>query len=134
MAQLEIETILARQLASYLTMPVFVVDADGTLLYFNESAEPILGLRFDETGEMSPQEWGSIFIPTDEAGSPLPLEELPLYQCMVGRRPTHRVIWITGLDGGHRNITVTCIPLNGQRDRFLGAIAFFVEVLSEARP
>ena len=52
MSQKEIEVILTRQLASYLAVPVLIVDTDGTLLYFNEPAEAIFARRFDETGEM----------------------------------------------------------------------------------
>ncbi len=35
--QQEIEMILARQLASYLVMPIFVVDPAGTLVFYNET-------------------------------------------------------------------------------------------------
>lgn len=53
MSQKEIEVILARHLASYLAMPIFLVDPEGTLVYYNDPAEKILGLRFAETGEVS---------------------------------------------------------------------------------
>src|SRR4029453_4991519 len=56
-AQKPIELILARQLATHLAMPIFLVDADGTLVFFNEPAERILGRRFDETGEMPAAAW-----------------------------------------------------------------------------
>ena len=51
-AQKSIELILARQLASCLAMPVGIVDAEGTLVYYNEQAEEVLDQRFDETGDM----------------------------------------------------------------------------------
>lgn len=51
-AQKELEVILARQLTSYLSIPAFIVDPDGTLLYYNEAAEAVLGRRFAETGEL----------------------------------------------------------------------------------
>src|SRR5439155_856752 len=38
--QKQVEIILMRQLASYLTLPVFVVDPEGNLLYYNPPAEP----------------------------------------------------------------------------------------------
>jgi hypothetical protein len=41
---------LARQLAGYLSVPVFLVDPLGNLLFYNEPAEVILGRRFEETG------------------------------------------------------------------------------------
>ena len=53
MAQKEIEVILARQLAEYLTLPIFIVDPNGDLLYYNEPAEEILGSRFGETGPIA---------------------------------------------------------------------------------
>ena len=46
----EIEIILSRQWADNLSIPVFLVDTKGNLLFFNEPAEAILGLRFEETG------------------------------------------------------------------------------------
>jgi len=52
-----IQIILARQLASSLAMPILIVDADGTLIYYNEPAETIFNQRFDETGEMPAAEW-----------------------------------------------------------------------------
>ena len=50
MAQQSVEMILVRQLASYLFVPVLVVDTTGTVVFYNEPAERILGVRFEETG------------------------------------------------------------------------------------
>ncbi len=61
MSQKEIEVILARQLAEYLVMPIFIVNPAGDLLFYNESAEDILGKRYDETGPMPASEWSTIF-------------------------------------------------------------------------
>ena len=126
--QQEIEMILARQLASYLVMPIFVVDPEGTLVFYNESAEPILGRRFEETGAMPMREWSTIFEPTDEAGVPIAPKELALAIALAEQRPAHRVLWIRGLDHVPREIEVTCFPLIGQANRYLGAIAIFWEV------
>ena len=71
MSQKPIEVILTRQLASTLAMPVFLVDPDGTLLFYNEPAERLLGMRFDETGEMSAGEWSSLWVPSEDDGRPL---------------------------------------------------------------
>lgn len=127
MAQQEIEVILMRQLASYLAAPVFIVDPQGNLLYYNEPAEVILGYRFEETGEMPVHEWSTVFQPTDEDGVQLAPEELPLVVALRDRRPAHRDFRIRGLDGTSRRIGVTALPLVGQAERFLGAVAFFWE-------
>jgi len=57
MAQQEIEVILIRQLASYLAMPMVIVNPVGTLIFYNEPAEELLAMRFEETGEMPEDEW-----------------------------------------------------------------------------
>jgi PAS domain-containing protein len=128
MPQLEIEMILMRQLASYLAMPIFIIDPVGNLVFYNEPAEPILGRRFEETGEMAMGEWSTIFELTDEEGVIIPHKELPLVIALSERRPTHRLLWIRGLDNVQRHIEATCFPLIGQASRYLGAVAIFWEV------
>jgi PAS domain-containing protein len=128
MSQKDIEVILTRQLASHLAMPIFIVDPAGTLIFYNEPAETILGLRFEETGEMSANEWAKAYRPMDEDGELLPPESLPLLVTVAKRRPAHGRLWIRGLDNVFRHIEVSSFPLLGQRDRLLGAVAVFWEV------
>jgi PAS domain S-box-containing protein len=127
--QLQVEVILMKQIASYLATPIFVVDASGNLVYFNEPAEGILGQRYDEAGDMALDELASIFNPTDEQGAPIPREDQPLVCALEHRRPAHGPMWIRGLDGAIRHIAVTAFPLVGQDDRNLGAVAIFWEDL-----
>ena len=126
-AQKPVEIILMRQLASYLAMPIFLVDPRGDMLFYNERAEAILGSRYEETGEMPLEEWSTVFEPTDEHGLPLPARMLPLTIALNERRASHRVLWIRGLDGVSRRIGVTAFPLEGQGGRHLGAVAIFWE-------
>ena len=127
-SQKEIELILARQLASNLSIPIFLVDTGGNLLYYNGAAEPILGQRFSETGGMTMDEWSTVFALTDESGEPIPPNEAPLAVALTERRPVHRTMTLVGLDGVRRGIQATCIPILGQADRYLGALALFWEV------
>ena len=128
MSQQEIEIILCRHWASHLQTPVFLVDPEGTLLYYNEPAEPILGRRFAETGPMSAAKWSTAFKATDENDVPLKPDELPLAIALAERRPAHKRFWIVGLDNVRRYIETTGLPIIGQADRFLGAVAFFWEL------
>jgi hypothetical protein len=73
-------------------------------------------------------EWTTIFEPTDEGGVPIAPKEVPLAIALAERRPTHGVLWIRGLDNVQRHIEATCLPLIGQAQRYLGAIAIFWEV------
>ena len=122
-----IEVILARHLASYLAMPIFIVDPEGTLLFYNPPAEAILGPRFAETGPMPIHDWSTIFRPTDADGTVLAPTELPLWIALRQGRPAHRSFWIRGLDHKQRFIEITCFPLIGQAGHSLGAVALFWE-------
>ena len=128
MPQQPIELILTRQWASYLAVPVWVMGENGDLLYYNESAESVLGRRFDEAGEMPGAELASIFQTTAEDGSPLQSEELPINIALLKRRPASLRHRIRGLDGFWRRVDVAAFPLEGQGGRQLGAVAIFWEV------
>jgi PAS domain-containing protein len=125
--QRPIEVILTRQLASYLAIPIFIVDPAGTLVFYNEPAEGILGKRYEETGEMPAAEWSGIFAPTDEHDVPLAPERLPLRVCLAEHRPAHGRFLIRGLDGVRRHVEATAFPLIGHAGRDLGAVAVFWE-------
>ncbi len=127
MSQQEIEVILARHLSEYLAMPIFIVNPDGDLIFYNEEAERILGTQYNETGMMPASMWSTVFHPIDHDGNPIPPEDLPLVIALTERCPAHKIFWIRGLDGAMREIEVTAIPLIGQADRFLGGMALFWE-------
>lgn len=127
MPQMDVELILARQLASYLVMPIFLVDPHGCLIYYNEPAEAILGHRFEETGAMPIETWSTIFDAVDEEDAPLPPDSLPLVTALRERRAVHNGFCIHALDGVRRCIEVTAVPIIGQAGRMLGAMAIFWE-------
>jgi PAS domain-containing protein len=127
MVQKDIELILMRQLASCLGVAIFIVDPDGSLVFFNEPAEMLLGRRFEETGEMPSGELSSLFSPEDGRGMPLPSEDMPITVALRDRRPVIGRFSITSLDSVRRQVEVTAIPLIGQARRNLGAIAIIRE-------
>ncbi len=127
MSQREVEVILARHLAEYLAMPIFIVNPEGDLIFYNEPAEAILGKNYSETGVMPASEWSRVFHPVDPDGNPLPPDDLPLVIALSKRKPAHKIFSIRGLDGGLREIEVTAFPLIGLANRFLGGIAIFWE-------
>ncbi len=123
-----IQIILTRQLAAYLSVPLFLVDPKGNLLFYNEPAEPILGGRFDETGAMPLEEWSTAFNRVDDEGQPIPPEDLPLMISLTEKRPAYKRMHMEGLDGVARHIEVTSIPITGLEGDLLGAVAFFWEL------
>jgi PAS domain-containing protein len=123
-----IQIILTRQLAGYLSVPLFLVDPKGNLLFYNEPAETILGRRFEETGGMPAEEWASAFAPLDEEGQPIAPENLPLMITLTKQRPAYRRLFIRGLDGVLRHLEVASIPITGLQGEFLGGAALFWEL------
>lgn len=127
MAAYEIEIILNRQLADCLSMPVFITDTTGNLIFYNESAEKVLGSRFEETGEMKVEMWSTIFKQKDDHGNLISPENLPLVRTLRDRYPYHKTFWIESLQGKSEKISVTSYPIIGRAGKFLGAVAIFWE-------
>lgn len=125
MAAHEIEIILNRQLADCLSVPVFIVDPIGTLVFYNEPAQEILGVRFEDTGEMLVGQWATMFEPVDEEGKVLPPEGLPLVKTLNTQLPAHGTFWIKSLEGEIHKISVTSYPIIGRSKKFTGAVAIF---------
>jgi len=126
--QQPIETILMRQLASYLSVPVLVVDPEGTVVFFNEPAEKILGVRFDETGRVSPARAAELIEITDAAGRVVDDAERPLLIALRERRPAYaRNFVLRHADGVRLEVETTAFPLVGQEGVMLGAVAMFWE-------
>ena len=122
--QRPVELILARSLLATLSTPGFLVDEDGIVVFFNDAASVLLGVRYEEVGRMGPEEWGTAFGPLDEAGRKIPLEELPLTIALRHGRPSHARLRIRSVQGVHNAIEAAAVPIltvEGTR----GAMVFF---------
>ncbi len=119
--------ILAREFASNLSTPIYIADADETLVYFNEPAERIAGRSFAETGEMPVREWTKMLAPKDDEGKELDRDEMPGGIAFRERRPAHASLCITALDGTQREIATTAFPLFGPDGEFHGIMVIFWE-------
>jgi PAS domain-containing protein len=126
-SQHALQLIMARELSETIASPVFLVDAQGVLVYYNEPAEEILGLRYAEAGPLKPDEWGTKWKPEYLDGTPITLEKLPLTIAIAQRRPAHMPFRITGIDGKKRTIEATAFPLMARADEYVGAVAIFWE-------
>jgi PAS domain-containing protein len=131
-SQHNLVVILARDFASRLATAVFLVDPHGSLVYFNEAAEGVLGQRFTEGVSMPADEWATAFEPVGADGSPIPLGDLPLGIALDRREPAHLGFRIVGGDGVAREIEVTAFPLFAHADEFVGAMAIFWQLPGES--
>jgi PAS domain-containing protein len=119
--------ILARELAANCATPMFIVDPEGDLVFYNEPAERVLGRSFAEAGPLPRERWSRAFSPVDADGNPVPAERLPLMRAIREMRPGQLSFRITGLDGARRRIAVTAFPLFARADELAGAVAIFWE-------
>ena len=126
MAQLPVELILMRQLASYLATPLFLVGPEGELLFYNEAAEGVLGYRFDEAVELPLAQWVRAFPLFEvETGKPLAVENIPVVRALKERDPVHGSLLYEHPGGERLPVVVTAFPLVGQGGKVLGAAAIF---------
>ncbi len=119
--------ILARNFAARLATAVFLVDAEGSVIFFNEAAERLLGQRFIEGHGMSADEYGKLFQPSDDQGNPIPIRETPVGIAFDRKEPGHARLRIRGADGITRPIEATAFPLLAHTEELVGAIAIFWE-------
>ena len=110
--------IRAREVATNLSLPVSLLDAEGNLVFFNQAAEAMHGVTFEEVGEIAVDEWPKLF-------ATAALEDMPLGAALFERRPVHTVVRFTGADGVDRSVAVTAFPLVGREGELFGAFAIF---------
>ena len=123
-----IQIILARQLASCVAMPILLVDAVGTLIFYNEPAEALLNQRFEETGEIPADEWRELVAVEDEDRRPVLPEDRPKMVALLHRRSVSRAIWTRSGDSAWRHLQVTAFPLVGEGGQLHGVMNIFWEI------
>lgn len=126
--QQPVEMILLRQVASYLTIPIWMMDSDGNLVFYNEPAEALLGIQFDEVGPVHADQLGEMFRITRVDGEPMGEMEFPVLRTLAKHVPDHGEVRYCGMDGVWRDVAVSAIPIEGQGARFMGVFATFWEI------
>jgi YD repeat-containing protein len=108
-----------------MAVPIWISDADGNLVYYNEPAEAALGVRFDEAGELSADTLADRFVTTAPDGTPLLSHDLPIMIALTKQIPAHRPMKVRALDGIWHDIEVTAVPITGEGGRHLGVMTAF---------
>ena len=107
-----LELILARNLVSTLTLPAFLVDPEGQIVFFNDAAAGIFGSTFEEVGTLSREEWNAQYGPFDAEGDPVDSEELPLTIALREGHPAYGRFKVR-TDAGLIEIETGALPLIG---------------------
>jgi len=117
--------ILARELSANLATPMFLLDAAGMLVYFNDAAELMLGRTYAELGPVTADEFGAMLELADVDGTPLRRRDSPAGVAFINREPSHRRLVATTLDGRRDTFECTAYPLFGKTNEMHGALAVF---------
>ena len=119
--------ILARELAAHLATPMFLIDASGTLVFFNEAAELMLGKTYAEMGTVTANEFGASLELAELDGSPMRRRDSPAGIAFYQHRPAHRTVLATTFDGARRPFEVTAYPLFARAGEMHGVLTVFWE-------
>ena len=120
--------ILARELGANLATPMFLIDAAGTLVFYNEAAELLIGRPFAELGEIPALDFGEELRLSDIDGAPVRRRDTPAGIAFFEHRPAHKLLVATAYDGVRRRVEVTAYPLFGATDDMQGVLNVFWEL------
>lgn len=120
-----LQLIQAQQLASNLATPMFLMDRVGTLVYYNDAAEQLIGRPWAEMGEIPIEEFGEMLELCDPDGAPVRRRDSPAGIAFLQRRPSHRRLQATGYDGVRRLLDATAFPLFGKDGEMHGVVQVF---------
>ena len=125
--------ILARELASNLATPMFLIDSGGMLVFYNDAAAQLLGKPFADLGEIPSGEFGADLQMTTPDGEPVRRRDSPAGVAFFDRRPAHMTVMATTYDGGRRQYDATAYPLFGATGEMHGVVAVFWAGAEDAR-
>ena len=132
-AQRNLVLILARAFAAQIATAVFLLDEDGTVIYYNEAAERLTGRPFIEGAGMTAAEWMSTSQPRDDAGELIAMENLPLGITMLKREPAHGVVTFTSRDGMPLRIENATFPLFAHTEDVVGSFTIMWPIEEDRR-
>ena len=119
--------ILARELASNLATPMFLLDAGGMLVFYNDAAALLLGKPFAELGEIPSGEFGESLELSTPDGEPIRKRDTPSAVAFYQRHPSHMTVMATMYNGVRREYEATAYPLLGATGEMHGVVAVFWE-------
>jgi PAS domain-containing protein len=117
--------ILARELASNLSTPMFLLDSGGMMVFYNDAAALLLGRPFAEVGEIPAGEFGAALQLATTNGEPLRRRDSPSGIAFYERKPAHMKVLATTYDGVRRVYQATAYPLLGSTGEMHGVVAVF---------
>lgn len=117
--------ILAREFAANLATPMFLIDARGVLVFYNDAAALLLGKPFGELGEIPAEEFGAALDMATPDGARVRRRDSPAGVALFEQRPAHATVLATAFDGTRRTYEATAYPLFATEGEMHGVISVF---------
>lgn len=124
-SQKPLELILARNLLTSISTPAFLVDGEGTMVFYNEAAAALLGRSFEEAGQMSKEEWTAAFGPLSNGNQPYELDQISLTQAIQAGQPAHGSFSIRTARSEKQKVEAAAFPLVTSEEGPSGAMVMF---------
>jgi PAS domain-containing protein len=125
--------ILARAFAAQLATAVFLLDPEGTIIYYNEAGERLTGRPFIEGAGQTIDEWMMRRRPRDEEGLELPIQDLPLGTTMLKQEPAHGIVTFRTEDGIDSRVETASFPLFAHTEDLVGIISIVWPIEEDRR-
>ncbi len=119
--------ILAREFAANLATPMFLIDAGGVLVFYNDAAALLLGKPFAEVGEIPAGDFGAVLELATPDGQTVRRRDSPAGIAFFEGRPAHATVMATAYDGVRRAYEATAYPLFAATGDMHGVISVFWE-------
>jgi PAS domain-containing protein len=123
--------ILARELAANLATPMFLLDASGMLVFYNDAAALLIGRSFADLGEIASSEFGAVLQLASPDGEPVRRRDSPAGIALLEQKPAHRTLWVTAYNGRRLLVRATAFPLFGTAGEMHGVVSVFWETNGE---
>ena len=120
--------ILARELAANLATPMFLLDARGWLVFYNDAAAGLIGRPFAELGEIPASEFHAVLETSLPDGTALDRHDTPVGVAYYTQLPAHGRLVCKTYDGVKRSIENTAYPLFGATGEMHGVVSVFWEL------
>jgi hypothetical protein len=110
---------------------MFLLDAEGMLVFYNDAAEMLIGKSFAELGEIPASDFAAVLELATPDGVPVRRRDSPAGVAFFEQRPAHQTLLATGYDGVRRMLEATAYPLFGAVGEMCGVISVFWEHSAE---
>ncbi len=104
---------------------MFLLDAGGMMVFYNDAAAFLLGRPFAEVGEIPSGEFGAALQLASPDGEPLRRRDSPSGVAFYEHKPVHMTVLATAYDGVRREYEATAYPLLGSTGEMHGVVAVF---------